>query len=170
VRFANNTILVTSGEDATVFRIFDGIQAVEAHNNVLYASAGGTIRVERAVEAVWANGRHVGGSNNWIPNGATFVPAEWTGTLSGTSPGFANVATLDLTPTLAGALHDAGDAAPQAIPGYAVADALFPPQLQPKRALLPVGGAVGRAIDGAIDIGAIERAGDSIFANGFDGD
>jgi hypothetical protein len=66
-------------------------------------------------------------------------------------------------------LHDAGDAAPQAIPGYAVAGALFPPQFQPKRALLPVGGGVGRAVDGAIDIGAIELAGDSIFTNGFDG-
>jgi len=167
-RFVNNTILVTSGQDATVFRIFEGIQAVEAHNNVLYASAGGTIRVERTVEAVWANGRQVGGSHNWVPTGATFVPAEWTGTLSGTNPGFANVAALDLAPTLAGALHDAGDDAPQPIPGYAVAGALFPPHFQPKRALLPVGGAIGRAVDGAIDIGAIELAGDAIFANGFD--
>ena len=168
VRFVNNTILVTSGQDATVFRIFDGIQAVEAHNNVLHASAGGTLRVERTVEAVWANGRQVGGSNNWIPNGATFVPAEWTGTISGTNPGFANVAALDLTPTAAGALHDAADAAPQAIPGYAVAGALFPPQFQPQRSLLPVGGAIARAVDGAIDIGAIELAGDLIFADGFD--
>lgn len=168
-RFVNNTILVTSGQDATVFRIFDGIQAVEAHNNVLYASAGGTIRVERTVEAIWANGRHVGGSNNWIPNGATFVPAEWTGTLGGTNPGFSNVAALDLTPSADGALHDGGDAAPQAIPAYAVAGALFPPQFQPKRMLLPVGGAIARAADGAIDVGAIELAGDTIFANGFDG-
>jgi hypothetical protein len=167
-RFVNNTILVTSGHDTTVFRIFDGIQAVEAHNNVLYASAGGTIRVERTVEAEWTNGRQVGGSNNWVPTSATFVPAEWTGTLGGTNPGFANVAALDLTPTVAGALHDAGDAAPQPIAGYPVADALFPPHFQPKRALLPVDGAAVRPLDGAIDIGAIEYAGDAIFANGFD--
>ena len=75
---------------------------------------------------------------------------------------------FDLTPTAAGALHDAGNPAPQPIPGYAVADALFPPHFQPTRALLPVGGAHGRAVDGTIDIGAIELAGDAIFANGFD--
>lgn len=167
-RFVNNTILVTSGQDATVFRIFDGIQAVEAHNNVLYASAGGTIRIERTVEAVWANGRRVGGSNNWVPAGATFVPAEWTGTIAGTNPGFANVAALDLAPAAAGALHDAADATPQPIPGYAVAGALFPPQFQPRRALLPVGGAVPRPADAQLDIGAIELAGDLIFADGFD--
>lgn len=168
VRFVNNTILVTSGQDATVFRIFDGIQAVEAHNNVLYASAGGTIRVERTVEAVWANGRQVGGSNNWVPTGATFIPAEWSGTITGTAPGFANVAGLDLAPTPAGALHDAADLSPQPIPGYAVAGALFPPQFQPRRMLLSIGGAVPRPADAHLDIGAIEHAGDLIFADGFD--
>jgi hypothetical protein len=169
-RFVNNTILVTSGQDATVFRIFEGIQAVEAHNHVLYASVGGSIHVERTVEAVWANGRQVGGSNNWIPTGATFVPAEWTGTLSGTNPGFANVATFDLVPTSASVLRDAADMAPQPIPGYAVAGALFPPQYQPRRALLAPGAAVARPVDGSLDIGASERAQDLIFADGFDGD
>jgi hypothetical protein len=167
-RFVNNTILVTSGQDATVFRIFDGIQAVEAHNNVLYASAGGVIRVERTVEAVWANGRQVGGSNNWIPTGATFVPAEWTGTIAGSNPGFADVASLNLAPGGLSALRDAADTAPQPIPGYAVAGALFPPQFQPRRMLLPVGTAASRPSDAHLDIGAIELAQDLIFANGFD--
>src|SRR5690606_23956452 len=108
VRFANNTILVTSGEDATVFRIFDGIQAVEAHNNVLYASGPGTLRVERTVEAVWTNGRQVGGSNNWVSDGATFVPPEWTGTLQGADPMFSSVDQLELAP---GATSDLLDAA-----------------------------------------------------------
>jgi hypothetical protein len=168
VRFANNTILVTSGGDATVFRIFDGIQAVEAHNNVLYASAGGTIRVERTVEAVWTDGRQVGGSNNWIPVGATFVPSEWTGTLQGTSPGFADVAQFDLTPVADGAIADAANPAPQPIPGYAVPGTTFPPLYQPRRMDIPPGAATPRPADGALDIGAIERAGDAIFADGFD--
>jgi len=168
VRFVNNTILVTSGADATVFRIFDGIQAVEAHNNVIHASAGGTIRVERTVEAVWTDGRRVGGSNNWVRSGSTFIPAEWTGTITGTNPGFANVAALDLTPVPGGALHDAADMAPQPIPGYAIEGVLFPPQFQPRRALLAPGGANPRPADAQLDIGALEHAGGRIFADGFD--
>ncbi len=167
-RFVNNTILVTSGQDVTVFRIFDGIQAVEAHNNVLYASAGGTLRVERTVEASWINGRQVGGSNNWVQSGATYLPAEWTGTIQGNDPGFANVAAFDLTPSAASALVDAGDPAPQPIPGYAVPSTLFPPLWQPVRGQLAPGAATSRAASGTIDIGAIERAGDLIFANGFE--
>jgi hypothetical protein len=167
-RFVNNTFLITSGTDATVFRIFEGIQAVEAHNNVIYASAGGAVRIERTVEAVWANGRQVGGSNNWIPTGSSFVPAEWTGTLSGSNPGFANVAAFDLTPTLVSVLHNSADTAPQSIPGYPVAGTLFPPHYQPQRSLAAVGSASPRPSDGDLDIGAIELGSDSIFANGFE--
>ncbi len=169
VRFANNTILVTSGTDATVFRIFDGIQAVEAHNNVLFAPNGGTLRIERTVEAVWTNGRQVGGSNNWVPTGATYVPAEWSGTLQGANPGFVNVAGFDLTPAPASALLDAANPAPPPIPGYAVPNPLFPPAWQPRRAAVASGTQASRLVSGALDIGAIERAGDLIFANGFDG-
>jgi hypothetical protein len=168
VRFANNTILVTSGEDATVFRVFDGIQAVEAHNNVIFASAGGTIRVERTVEAVWANGRQVGGSNNWVPDDATFVPPEWSGTLQGTDPGFANVALRDFAPGPASQLRDAANPSPQPVPGYAVPGTLFPPLYQPRGVHVAPGSATPRPADGALDIGAIERAGNLIFADGFD--
>ena len=168
VRFANNTILVTTGEDATVFRIFDGIQAVEAHNNVLYASAGGTLRVERTVEAAWTDARQVGGSNNWIPVNATFVPPEWTGTLQGSNPGFADVALPDLAPDPASELRDAGNPSPQPIPGYAIPGTTFPPLYQPRRMHVLPGSATPRPTDGALDIGAIERTGDLIFANGFD--
>lgn len=167
-RFVNNTIVASSGQDVTVFRIFDGIQAVEAHNNVLYASAGGTLRVERTVEANWVDGRRVGGSNNWVQSGATYLPAEWTGTLQGANPGLVNPATFDFTPAAGSALVDAGDSAPQPIPGYAVPNALFPPTYQPQRSALAPGAATPRAASGTIDIGAIERAGDLIFANGFE--
>lgn len=168
VRFANNTIVVTSGADATVFRIFDGIQAVEAHNNVLYASAGGTVRVERTAEAAWTDGRRVGGSNNWIPVDATFVPPEWTGTLQGTDPGFTNPALHDLAPAPASPLRNAANPSPQPIPGYAVPGTLFPPAYEPRRMHVVPGSATPRAADGALDIGAIESAGDFIFADGFD--
>ena len=166
--FVNNTILVTSGQDVTVFRIFEGIQAVEAHNNVLYASAGGTLRVERTVEANWVDGRRVGGSNNWVQAGATYLPVEWTGTIQGNDPGFANVTALDLTPSAASALLDAGDASPQPIPGYALPNVLFPPAYQPQRAQLAPGAATVRQASGAIDIGALENAFEFVFGDGFE--
>ena len=46
-RFVNNTFILASGTDSTVFRIFDGIQSVEMHNNVIDVTAGGTARIER---------------------------------------------------------------------------------------------------------------------------
>lgn len=169
VRFANNTILVTGGSYATVLRIFEGIQAVEAHNNVLYAPNGATLRIERSVEAVWTDGRLIGGSNNWVPAGSDFLPPEWTGTIEGTNPGFSDVAQFDLRPAAGSALIDAGNPAPQPIPGYAVPDTLFPPAFQPQRAAVGPGAAQPRPVSGTIDIGAFERASDLIFADDFEG-
>ena len=165
VRFANNTIVVTSGQDATVFRIFNGIQAVEAHNNVLVAPNGGTLRVERTVEAQWTHGRQVGGSSNWVQSGATFVPAEWSGTLQGASAGFANAAAFDFMPAAGSPLLNAANPAPQPIPGYAVPNTLFPPTLQPLRAAA----CAPRVAAGTLDIGALERSVDALFADGFEG-
>ena len=58
--------------------------------------------------------------------------------------------------------------APQPIPGYAVPGTTFPPVYQPRRAAVAPGGATPRAASGTLDIGAIERAGDAIFADGFE--
>lgn len=165
VRFANNTIAVTSGQDATVFRIFEGIQAVESHNNVLFAPNGGTLRIERTVEAAWTNGRQVGGSNNWVQSGATYLPAEWAGTLQGASPGFANPAAFNFMPTAGSPLLDAANPAPQPIPGYAVPNTTFPPTLHPMLA----SACTPRIAAGALDIGALERNADALFADGFEG-
>ncbi len=164
VRFANNTIVVTSGQDATVFRIFEGIQAVEAHNNVLAMSAGGTLRVERTVEANWTDGRQVGGSNNWVQAGAQFLPPEWSGTVSGADPGFMNVATLDLMPAPGSSLLGTANPTPQPVPGYAVPGTLFPPTLQPRRAP----GCVLRPDSGPLSIGALEDTTKWVFADGFE--
>ncbi len=165
VRFANNTIAVTSGRDATVFRIFDGIQAVEAHNNVLAAPSGGILRVERTVEAQWTNGRQVGGSNNWVQSDATYLPPEWIGTLLGTSAGFVNAGGLNFIPTAGSPLLDAANPAPQPIPGYAVPDTLFPPTLQPQRGP----DCTPRLASGTLDIGALERDANALFVDGFEG-
>jgi len=165
VRFANNTILVTSGEDSTVFRIFNGIQAVEAHNNVLAAPNGGTLRVERTVEANWVNGRQVGGSNNWVQSDAIVVPEEWTGTLYGADPGLTSVAAHNLVPAASSPLLNAANPAPQPIPGYAVPGTVFPPTQQPQRAAA----CTPRVANGVLDIGALERNITQMFGDGFEG-
>ncbi|MBL0162819.1 MAG: hypothetical protein IPP82_03950 [Xanthomonadales bacterium] len=167
-RFVNNTFVLSSAADTTVFRIFDGIQSVEMHNNVIDVSAGGTARIERTVEAVWTDGRQIHGSNNWIETGSTFVPpmSEWTSTLSGANPGFINAALFDLAPLPGSPLQDAGDNAPTSVVGFPFPAPLFPPTGQPRRQLMAPGAA--RVIDGQIDIGAFEASGDLIFADGFD--
>ena len=59
---------------------------------------GATVNLLREVEAAWVAGRVVGGDRNWVTSGSQNVPPEWTGTISGTDPGFANAALLDLRP------------------------------------------------------------------------
>lgn len=168
VRFVNNTFVLASGEDATVFRIFDGIQSVEMHNNVIDVSAGGTARIERTVEAVWTNGRQIHGSNNWIEAGSSFVPGagEWSATLSGSNPGFTNAAAFDFTPLGGSPLRNAGNNAPASDAGFPFPGPTFPPAFHPQRASVPA--AVARGADGFIDIGAFEALSDLIFAHGFE--
>lgn len=171
-RFVNNTFLLSSGQDATVFRIFQEMQSVEMHNNVIDVTAGGTARIIRAVdgELVWTDGRQIRGSNNWIESGASFVPGggEWVGTLSGSSPGFADAAAYDLRPTAASPLRNAGNNAPTGNPAFAFPGPLFPPQFQPLRGVPAVGAPLARPADGLIDIGALELGLDRIFASGFE--
>lgn len=175
VRFVNNTILLGPGVSATVFRLFDELQSVEMHNNVIETS-GGTARIIRAIdsgsepELVWTNGRQIHGSNNWVRTGSTFVPTtpEWSGTLTGAPAGFVNAATFDLRPAAGSPLVNAGNAAPASNPAFVYPGPIFPPAFHPVRAALAPGGAVPRAAGGVIDIGAFEVPVDGIFANGFE--
>jgi hypothetical protein len=171
-RFVNNTILLASGSDATVFRIFDAMQSVEMYNNVIDVTDGGSARIIRAVdgELEWTDGRQIRGSHNWIEAGSSFVPdaSEWSFTLSGTDPGFANAAAFDLVPTSGGDLYDAGTNTPAGNPAFPFPNPLFPPQFQPRRATIAPGTAPARPTSAAIDIGAMELGGDAIFADGFE--
>ncbi len=170
-RFVNNTFLLTSGQDTTVFRIFQEMQSVEMHNNVIDVTAGGVPRIIRAVdgELVWTDGRQIRGSNNWIESTSSFVPTvgEWAGTLTGTNPGFTNAASFDLRPAAGSPLRNAGNNAPASNPAFAFPGPLFPPAFLPQRGVAAVGAALSRPTDGLIDIGALELATDGIFANGF---
>ncbi len=83
-RFVNNTIVVV-GKKAAI-RFMDGIESLEATNNVFLQKDGGVVTLLSLDDAKWASGRPIlGGSNNWIPTG-TQIPKEWTGTLTGDVP------------------------------------------------------------------------------------
>ena len=158
-RFVSNTILLAP-DSAGVFRLFTGLDTLEAHDNVIYVNGGSsTARVVRDVEAEWLSGsRQIAGSRNWVMTGLGFVPMEWTGTLTGTDPGFEDIAAFDLRPGMGSPLLDAGGTAYVGVAGRA-----FPMPLAAAASVPPVralGTEAARVAAGsAPDIGAYERGG-----------
>lgn len=172
-RVVNNTIVRLGGSNdtPTIFRLFDGIESLDAHNNVIWREGASAVRIIREVEADWATGQsQIAGSNNWIEAGSQEVPATWSGTLMGTLPGFADSAGFDFRPGSGSPLIDLANAAPSAGAAYAIANPLFPPvRHPPPRSLIAAGSAALRPSSGPLDIGAFEfTAPGSIFANGFE--
>lgn len=168
-RLVNNTIVVTgSSNPTTVLRLFEGIESVEAHNNVIWRSSPGELRIERTVEAVWAAGaRRVAGSNNWINAAATVVPPEWTGTLAGGAPGFAAAGSHDYRPAPGSALLAAGNGNPASPPAWPFpAPTALPQFLPPQRAALAPGAERPRPGQVPPTIGAMVDS-DPLFADGF---
>jgi len=106
-RFVHNTFLLERNNRA-VFRLFDGIESVEMHNNAIYAIGGGPVTAVRTLDANWSTGREViHGVNNWLPKGSTSVPSGWQGTIFGKDPMFEDLAALDLRPAVGSELRDA---------------------------------------------------------------
>jgi hypothetical protein len=166
-RFVNNTIITTTGSGA-VFRLFDELESVEMHNNVIVTNGSGGPNVMRAStsEFMWVSGTNIAGSNNWVMNGATNVPTQWTGTIMGASPGVANL-TSDPRPAAGSPLIGAGSASPSGPAGFPLPSPQWPPGFHPPlRALIPAGGAAARPSDGMIDIGAFEAGGTTTGAGG----
>ncbi len=156
-RFVNNTIITTTGSGA-VFRLFDELESVEMHNNVIVTSGSGAPNVLRAAtdEFTWVNGEHLVGSNNWVMTGATNVPTQWTGTVTGASPGLTNLSD-DPRPVAGSPVLGAGNASPAGPAGFPFPSPLWPPGFHPPtRALIAAGTAMARPSDAAIDIGAFE--------------
>lgn len=153
-RFVNNTFVLQANSPAAV-QVFDRVETLEMHNNVFFRQGGGGVAVVNTASAVWAAGRAVtNGQNNWIPAGSSSVPAGWTGTLQGTSPGFVNAASRDFRLTATSPLRDAGAMAPASPAGFPFPSPLtLPTSAPPLRALVA---AAARPIVGAIDIGAFE--------------
>ena len=156
-RFAFNTV-VTRPSGGAVFRLFDGLESVEMHGNVLYGAGGVPVNVKRTVEANWVSGSEtISGDRNWVSTGSTNVPAAWTSTIVGGDPGFTDFSSFDLRPAAGSPLIGAGPTSTAAPPGYDFPSPLHPPGfLPPFRALAAPGAEWERPQDGAPDIGAFE--------------
>ena len=143
-----------------MFRLFDGLESVEMHNNVFASTSGTAVRpTRRTVEAAWTAGEKISGQNNWVHSGLTAVPLQWTGTVSGPDPGFADITGGDLTPAEGSPLLEAGASVLASPPGHLFPLPLYPPVSHPPTAsLLEPGTGAGRAVSGTIDLGAFERA------------
>jgi hypothetical protein len=157
-RFVNNTI-VLGRESRAAFRLFDGIECIEMHNNAILREGGGPLKVVADGEARWAAGRAViAGSHNWIPMGSTGVPATWTRTIAGRDPGF--VSDRDLTPRAGSPLVGAGALSPQGTPSFEIPGPLLSPREMPPPHTLERVGTARQRLRGGVDIGAFSYAGD----------
>jgi len=157
-RFVNNTVICA---ERAVFRIFDGIESVEMHNNVFYSPDQPGITIIRSDDADWKSGEQIAGRNNWIPNGSLSIPSQWTNTVTGDNPGFKDINSSDIRPDTGSALIDAGSADISGPSGMPFPDPLFPPALHPPLHEIKesLSGSL-RASNGKIDIGAFEPSGD----------
>lgn len=156
-RIVGNTFIMGTGTGASgVINVFENIDSVELHNNVFYRQDGAALTVLNDT-ATWVSGRAVSGTNNWVPTGSA-APAEWTGTITGASPAFTNLAGYDLTPTSASPLRDAGGPATASPVGHPFPNPLPVPLYVPPRRTVTTT-PVARASNGAIDVGAYELAG-----------
>ena len=156
-RFAHNTMILGSPAASTpvVVSIQDHAQSLQLSDNVIYRAGGGAFTVVRTVEQV-GTALHAG-QNNWIASNATGLRPEWTGTVAGTNPGFANLGAWNLTPAVGGAIHDTG-----VLPTSGPAGAPFPNPLAapvfhpPARTIGLPGSEQARPSAPPIDIGAFE--------------
>lgn len=156
-RFVNNTVITYPNANA-VFRLYDGIESLEAHNNLFFAIDGGTVNMVREVEANWTTGQSViVGTNNWAVNGTTNVPPAWTTTILGTEPGFSNIGADDVRLDMNSPLIDAGASVQSGPPDQPFPNPLAVPLAHPPlHAVEASGAASSRPVVGTIDIGAYE--------------
>ncbi|MBD8524470.1 hypothetical protein [Pseudomarimonas arenosa] len=171
-RFANNTIVRINGNNdtPTVFRLFDGLESVQMFNNLIYRDGSSAVRLIREVEADWVGGiSRIAGSHNQYEPGSTFVPPGWTASVLTATPGFTDIASLNLRLLESSSLRDAGTGTTDH-PAYAFPNPRLLPGFEPVRALQAIGTASTREVSGvAIDIGAFEFIDPQrVFRDGFE--
>jgi len=154
-RFVGNTVILAPDSGA-VFRLYDGIESVEMHDNVFYRAGGEGVQIVRESDATWSIGHSViAGSHNWVAEGSTTVPASWTKTITGVDPGFIDAASRNFGLTAGSPLRGQGVVGPSGPPGFAFPSPLAAPQFQPPpHRIEAFGTASPRVATGAIDIGA----------------
>jgi len=152
-RFVNNTIILGQAARAA-FRLFNGLESVEMHNNVIAREGGGPVQVVLEQETRWVRGRPlIAGTNNWVPTGSLEVPTQWQNTRSGDDPGF--VSWRDLRPKKDSPLIGAGATKLPSPPDCPFPRPLAAPTSLPPSARLETAMAtLSRSSKGALDIGA----------------
>ena len=156
-RFVNNTFITPFGNN--VFRLFDKLDSVEMHNNVLLGTGATPPRIIRMdpSEMSWVAGEQIAGSNNWVVTGTTLTPAKWTGTITGSSASLVNITTNDLRPAAGSPLIDKGATSTTGPAGHVFPSPLAAPVFHPPaRLVLAPGAATPRPSVATIDIGAYE--------------
>ncbi len=174
VRMVGNTIVFDRPGAATAVYVQLGLGSVEMHNNAIFQTGGAAPAILRENTAAdtpfcapfvtqpWSGARNVFGTRNWVQSAATFTPPEWTGTLTGSAPGFRDVALRDFRPLAGSPLRNAGinrPASPAAFPmPWSLPIVQYDP---PLRAKLAVGDQRARIPQGyfTVDIGALEEFG-----------
>ncbi len=155
-RFAYNTLVLAS-DSAGAFRLFDGIDTFEAHNNVIHrtSTAATTPVIVRDAEVNWRSGRQVVGSHNWVVDIVNAVPPDWIATVRGTMPGWNGFG--DYRPLEGSPLIDSADPAPAPPTGRPFPMPLAEPTHEPPiAAAMRPGSAVLRPRVAVLDVGAFE--------------
>lgn len=160
-RFVNNTFVLTGTGRADVIRTFEVVETLEMYNNVIYrAGSGNNVRVLNDADGDWVhNPRSVLGANNWVVDGAGWVPAsdEWDNTLRGSTSPFVDASAQDYRPDTLAQLFNAGVEATPTMEPYDFVDPLWPPAFHPPvQELIGIGTEEARVANGTIDIGALE--------------
>ena len=118
-RFIHNTFVVPAKHRA-VFRLFDGVESIEMHNNAFMQQSGrGGVTIMQTKEVRWTHGRPlIAGHNNFVTAGSTSLPLQWSGTLRGADAKLTNPAAFDMRPAEGSPLRNAAAASPTGVSGY----------------------------------------------------
>lgn len=168
VRLVNNTIVFNRPGPANAVLVQLGAGSLEMHNNVVFQTGGEAPAIVRenqvedtpepcgpASSLAWSAGRKVAGSNNWVQDDASLVPAEWLGTLRGSDPGIGEVPRDLLRPRQDSELRGRANLTPAAPAAFAFPRPLLVPAYEPPLQSRSPAGQERPRPPGALDIGAL---------------